>query len=31
MLVWFAVRAARQPAMIHLPVPADPPHPTTYP
>ena len=26
-----AVRAARQPAMIDLPAPAHPPHPTTYP
>ena len=31
LLLWFAVRAARQPAMIDLPAPAHPPHPTTYP
>ena len=31
LLLLFAVRAARQLAMIHLPVPADASHPTTYP
>ena len=30
-LLLFAVRAARQPAMIDLPAAADAPHPTTYP
>ena len=29
--LWFAVRAARQLAMIDLPAAADAPHPTTYP
>ena len=31
MLLCFAVRAARQLAMIHPPTAADPSHPTTYP
>ena len=31
LLLCFAVRAARQLAMIHLPTAADASHPTTYP
>ena len=31
LLLWFAVRAARQLAMIDLPAAVDAPHPTTYP
>ena len=31
LLLLFAVRAARQLAMIHLPTAADASHPTTYP